>query len=361
MALLFILLVGLSLAFLVAAKFFFPRALTIGELSCLLGGSLILSLLLVWGMFAANVHDFDFLNGQVISKQMVRVPCRHSYQCMCVTISTGKDSTTTVCQTCYLHPYDQDWDIHTSVGNYTIDTKDSQGLDEPSFWAAAKPGDPVARKESVTNYLKASPQSLFSQKLKRQDATTWKGLLPDYPSIHHYYEINRVAVLGFAYPQQATLNSDLNHMLETLGPRKQVNVVVVLAKTPARSYKNTVERQWNGAKKNDVVVVIGTTNYPKIAWADAFSFAKSKNNELLMVKLRDQIEDLGTLTQPAALTKIIQTNVDRYYHRVPMSTFAYLRYDYRPSGLTVLLAFLGYFLVFWAGLIYCIRNNDTVD
>jgi hypothetical protein len=360
MSLLFLTLVGLSVAMLIAGKIFFPRDLTGLEIALLFGGSLLLTLLVLGLLFLGNVHDTDVLSGTVISKKMERVGCRHSYECNCVTYGEG-DNETTICQTCYEHPYDQDWIVHTTVGDYDINTKDSQGLIKPAFWAKAQAKDPVAREESVINYLKASPQSLFNQSLLAADQKTWVKQLPAYPRVHSYYEINRVATLGVGYQEQEQLNNELNVMLEKVGPAKQVNVVVVVVNTTNRDYKNVLERHWNGAKKNDVVVVLGTKNYPKIDWADAFSFAKSTNNELLMIKLRDHLEDLGDLRKTSDITKVIEDDINQNFNREPMSHFQYLRYEYVPSGWSLLIACLIYALCFAGAFLYCIENDVRND
>lgn len=356
MALLFLTLMGLSCALVVAGKMFFPRELTRMEIAVLLGTSVVLTMSVLSVLFLSNVHDIDILNGRVVSKTMDQVHCRHSYECNCVTYHSGK-SETRVCQTCYLHPFDQDWVVHTTVGDYDIETQDSQGLIRPEFWKLARRNDPVAKEESVINYLKASPQSLFNQSLRQSDQKTWHNRLPVYPRVQQYYQINRVATLGLGYPEQQQLNDQLNVMLETVGPARQVNVVVVVVNTTDRDYKNILERHWNGAKKNDVVIVLGTSGYPKIDWVDAFSFARSKKNALLMVKLRDHLEDIGDLHQTAAITKVIHDDVMAHFNRQPMRDFEYLRHDYTPSGWSLVIALLIYTLGFLAAFIYCLKND----
>src|SRR5574342_424492 len=133
-------------------------------------GLVVLACLIVAGSSAgivscANTHDVEVWNGVVTGKEQNTVSCSHSYQCNCRQSCTGSgknQSCTTVCDTCYEHSHDYDWDVYTSINDtITIDRVDRQGVNEPSLWTAVKMGEPVSVTHSYKNYIKASPGTLF--------------------------------------------------------------------------------------------------------------------------------------------------------------------------------------------------------
>lgn len=290
--------------------------------------------------FYGSMSDFDILNGQITGKKQVWVPCTHTYQCNCTEDSKGN----TTCQTCYYHTNDWDWDVYSTVGTFTIDRVDWQGADEPKRWADVKIGEPASRKEFIMNYMKASKQSLYSDKITPEDYAKFKSLLPVYPKPYDYYRYNRVLPVGMSYPESNQLSEQLSMDLRKVGNQKQVNILVVVVPTNDKTYRYALEKYWQGGKKNDAVIVIGSKTYPKIDWTSGFSYANSMDNAMLFDQLSDDLMKSGSLKDTQALSRIIINDVNRYWNRHPMKGFKYLSHDYVPSGKTLFLAILAYLL-----------------
>lgn len=103
-----------------------------------------------------SLEDREILSGRITEKKKVQVGCRHSYSCNCTdhcsSDSRGNQSCITVCQTCYDHSYDYDWNLYTNVpATISIGTVDRQGLIMPPRWGTAYVGEPVAVENTYTN------------------------------------------------------------------------------------------------------------------------------------------------------------------------------------------------------------------
>jgi hypothetical protein len=156
---------------------------------------ILLMLIAFWTISYRNkVSDIEILNGSVTGKQRDIVNCSHSYSCNCRTTcsGSGKDrSCSQECETCYEHSFDFKYVIHSTLGNFNINTLDSQGLKEPNRYTLVKLNDPVVKKHRYNNYIKGSNTSIFNSKHRY----TKKEMLdlPNYPiDIHDYYRINRI-------------------------------------------------------------------------------------------------------------------------------------------------------------------------
>lgn len=293
-------------------------------------------MIVYWSGVYSQTSDTLVVNGQVTSKEMNRVSCRHDYQCNCRTRCSGSGknrSCSTVCDTCYEHSFDNDWDVHTTIGGYTISTIDRQGLKEPPRWTQVKKTDPVSRTEWYVNYVKAVPESLFNFNMKLlQD---FKEGRPAYPlTIYDYYNIDRFITSGVAVIDASQWNKDLSLILGELGPSKQVNAVVVVTKQSNAMFAKAMQASWIGGKKNDVVVVIGAPEYPNVAWVEVFGWSK---NALFNVQLRDDILAIGTVDR-LKIVPAIRTNIVKSYVRKPMAEYEYLKDQIEPPMWVTILA-----------------------
>lgn len=300
--------------------------------SFLISGGFV-TILYIAGVYS-QTHNVEILNGEVTSKERIHDTYLQSYKCNCRTTRSGKTNTTT-CSTCYRRHYTVSWDCHTNLGNITIDKKDwtNQGvylLPDPDRYTIIKTGDPVAQEHSYTNYVKAAPDSLFHQ----IDVKKHEKLIPIYPDkVYDYYKINRVLTMGVSLPDQDTWNYELSLMLKTLGPQKQANVVIVFVNTADQSYLHSLEGKWIGGNKNDIIVIIGTSNYPKIDWVGVSSWTDS---QLFKVELRDSIIALGSVERRSILNLIEQKTLQLYV-RKEMKDFQYLQNQVEPPTWVIVL------------------------
>ena len=345
------------------AHLIFPERFTLIEgvvqsaVATVLGGIILLCI------YHKDLGDFAILNGQVTGKKSEKVNCEHSYTCNCVTTCSGSGSSrtcSTICQTCYEHSYDIDWNVFTSVGNLTIDRVNRQGTKEPPRWTAVLPGEPASRTESYRNYLKASPASLFAMGEIENDKIKYAGLFPTYPRVYDYYRYNRVIQIKTSYPQATELNNTLNMELRTLGIQKQVNILVVFVKTTDPQYRFAFERHWLGGKKNDVIILFGMDDERKLSWTDVITFGKNSGNEMLAVLLRDEIRGLAERQQfgnATMLSGIITKTIANSFKRKQMKDFEYLKDDYSPSG-NAIMGFVIFQIILLTGMTIFFYNFD---
>lgn len=308
----------------------------------------VLTLLVYLGGLASQVGDVEILNGEVISKNSEHVSCSHSYECRCKEVKnpqtcSGSGSartcsgggTTRTCDTCYEHSYDVDWNVITNVGTFNIDRVDRQGTSTPPRWTAVVQGEPVAKTHYFINYVKAVPDSLFHA--RAEVAGKFDSMIPAYPSgVYDYYRLDRAISVGVPVPDLKAWNQDISQIVRKLGPQRQANVIVVFVNTADQSYLHALEGKWIGGKKNDIIVIIGTTSYPKIDWVAVSSWT---DKALFKVYLRDEIFALQNIDRPAII-KAIETNTMKSFERKQMKDFEYLKYNIEPPFWMLTLAII---------------------
>jgi hypothetical protein len=295
----------------------------------------------VYGMgLYGQTADVEILNGQVTSKERTHGSYVRSYECNCRQVCTGTGqnrSCSQVCSTCYEDRYTVNWSCDTTVGSYVIKHLDTTSRSvyntpDPARYTVIQPGDPVAREHSYTNYVKAVPDSLFH----KNKVEKFKSLIPPYPEqVFDFYKINRVFAMGVPVPDLADWNHDLSMALRTLGPQKQANAVIVMVNTNDQSYIHALEGEWIGGKKNDIIVVIGTTSYPKIDWVAVSSWT---DKQLFKVQLRDEIMAQGTIDRKQVITALEKHTMSTYV-RKSMKDFEYLKHQIEPPTWVLIVAF----------------------
>lgn len=307
-------------------------ALQIGVVGLVLGIGLFIA-------YEAPTADTEVWNGQVTDKTREVVSCRHSYQCNCVCVSRDKNGSCTseVCQTCYEHEFDVDWNIFASTKEaVSIETADRQGLMEPKRWDDAYIGEPWESKHAFTNYIKANPDSVLLG--TKGDMKKWGKLVPKYPdSIYNIYYNNPVINMGVPGVDVNTWNWLVRDINKTLGPKKQVHIIVILVPTNDRNYLYALKDAWIGGKKNDVDVIIGSQDGKTIDFADVMSWS---TNHALQVELRDDIEGIKDFSQRDAIVKAINNRVDADFVRMHMKSMKWLLRSYQPSGTVILWLFI---------------------
>ena len=291
-----------------------------------------------YGISAYNsVHDVEVWSGRVVSKKKVWVPCSHSYPCNPYNCGTAKQPMT-CWHTCYYHTNDWDWDVYTSNGEViTIDRVDSRGSDEPPRWTAVKIGEPTAQTHSFVNYIKGNSSTVLR---KTGTKGSFPGMIPEYPNkVYDYYHVDRFVSVGVAEPAAREWNRMLGEINADLGQKKKLNIVVVAAKTADPNYRYAIEEEWIGGKKNDLLVILGVPNYPKIEWVDVISWSKAEN---LKVELRDSLLAIGSMEKREVIGQAIRGLSDESFVHRSMKEFEYLAASTQPgTGWTIALFIIG--------------------
>jgi len=290
--------------------------------------------------YNSRTSDTEVWNGQVTEKKRNEVSCRHSYSCNCHTTCSGSGSNrscTEHCDTCYEHRYDVDWDVYASTGESTsIDTIDRQGLGMPPRWGSAYLGEPWASQHEFTNYIKANPDSVLLG--TKGDVVRFKAMIPPYPSeIYNYYYNNPVINMGVPNVSLDTWNWLIREKNKTLGPKKQVHIIVILVPTDDRAYMLALKDAWIGGKKNDVDVVIGSKDGKTIDFADVMSWS---TNKAMAVDLRDQLQTIGDLQKKDDLVNAINDTIIAEFVRMHMKDMKFLMRSFQPSGTSMIVIFI---------------------
>lgn len=309
-------------------------------------------------VYSGRLYDTEVWNGLVNKKWSETVHCRHGYPCNCREVCSGSGknrSCYTHCDTCYMHSFDKDWNVQSTTGReWTIDTIDSQGLSEPPRWTQVQQGDPTSETHSFTNYLKASPDTLFNQ--QGVDLAKFLKVLPMYPlDIYDYYKLKRFIGYEAKITDWELWDSDLAKLNGRLGPSKQMNIIIVVVRNQPKEYFYALKQHWIGGKKNDTVVVLNLDNSNILTWTDIMSFTSSQN---FIVVLRDDLSKIGLLDRQKVLSTIEMDS--QLFVRKPMEEYTYLRYLFRPSGGELLFGLiLG--IISAIGLSYWMDQQDLFE
>lgn len=317
-----------------AARVIFKTEITWAEMALNIG---IVCVLMSGVWYAGNysaTSDTEIWSGTVKNKAKVRVSCEHSYSCNCTT-STNKDgSTTETCDTCYDHSYDVDWRVKTNIGDFNIRRTDRRGLNTPPRWTQVQVGEPASLEKGYTNYVQAVAESLFNE--DKQYAERYAKQIPNYPSVYDYYRIDRVIDVDVGVKDLKQWNADLSGIMRELGPKKQANINIVFVNNPDSKYIYGLRSAWEGFEKNDIVIAVGSTNYPKIDWVQVQSWSK---NKLFNVTARDELTDLGTINREQFIATIDHITKEHFVRR-PMAEFEYLKDEIEPPMWAMIIAML---------------------
>jgi hypothetical protein len=307
--------------------------------------STLFSVVLTAGVFALSASgqtwDTEILNGQVTGKTREQGHYLRSYQCRCrqTCSGTGQNrSCSTTCDTCYEDRYTVTWACQTTLGTFTIQHLDRSSRSvynepDPARWTAIWQGEPVSKTASYVNYVQAVPQSLFTPANEAVKAR-FANLIAPYPDqVYDFYRVDRFITRGLQVADAAKWNHEIGMLLRTLGPSKQVNLVVVVAPTSDPTFEFALRDAWANANKNDVVLIVGTTAYPKIEWVRVLTWSKA---EIFKVELRDAVLALGEM-KPETVLPVVAQQIQKNFVRREMADFEYLKSEIDPPMWVIVL------------------------
>lgn len=312
------------------------------------GGTLILALIIA-AISNYTTRDTEVLNGFVLGKEIHRFecptntsnPCENGYDCNCVTTTydcgtkeSPQTCSTTDCDTCYEYDWERNFFVHSSLQGeraYKISRIDDQGAKIPPRWTSVREGDPVSITNVYKNYILGVADSLFSEDGVAEEK--YRAIIPAYPlNVYDYYRIDRLVTVGKVKLDQKVWNESISRILVQVGPKKQANVIVVVAEGVGMDFANAVRRSWKGFKQNDIVVFAGVDAAGNLTWTRTMSWSK-----LSMVNIKMESEILGLFKgkplEPLVFTDTIKTVSLAHFERRSMEEFKYLK-DSAPLSTT---------------------------
>lgn len=294
--------------------------------------------------------DTEIWNGVIAKKWEGSGSCCHSYQCnphSCNCDSKGNNCSTCY-DTCYEHSSDTTWNASTSNGETAYyDGCNAPGSSPPGRYESIIIGEPTAIEHSYTNYIKGNPDTLLR---RNGQAERFKGKIPTYPSVYDDYRVHHFLAIGVNVPDAELNNARLSEINAVLGHPKQVNITIIIVNESDASYVEGLREAWIGGKKNDLVVVIGTPAFPKIAWVSVMSWTK---NEDVKISIRNRLVTLPAFDGTQVMN-IIGEEVRTNFVRRQMREFEYLLATLEPPAWVCWLLFIlgclssiGLTIAFW--------------
>ncbi len=336
---------------------------------------ILVSFVVITGLFAlffrtsTELIDTEVWNGYTSRAEYYEAWTERKSRSVCD--ARDKDGHCTSSHTEYYNVrHDPEWKVQTTAGNFDTDRNIYRSYvqhfgnekkvdlhhsnqvsvgDGDMFYAAYdnKPEKliPASREHDYVNYLRASDSIR-----KRRGQTGFQTLIKPYPRVYGSkfgpIEINRVIDAGVKLPKDWVnqLDKQLDIALTRLGHHKQVNIIVYLVNTSDPKFGYALEQAWVNSKKNDVVVILGITNFPEknfvhiLAWTEVEAFK---------IELRDRLMKLPLLTNPQEVGDIIVDQIAKPpnaggFERLPMANLEYLVSEISlPWWCQVLIVLLG--------------------
>lgn len=271
-----------------------------------------------WG----SMQDIEYLNGHITEKLKGTEGCCH---CREVCVSTDKNGSCTSYVTECDHILDYWWALDTSVGTIGIESCSPSSAD-PKEWVRAKVGEPATVESMYTNYLLADKDSIV-----RHDVLNKYGArVPKYPGVFSFYKRRPVVTDGVPVPkgwQEFFAKTN-----DSLGSKKQLDLVVVLTKAKDPTFAQAVESKWLYGPKNSFTVVLGVEGNT-VAWARGVSLSEVSD---LKIRVRDELQGVPLVDAPARVRELVEKD----FHRTPMSKFEYLSKSATPGKVWMIFLYV---------------------
>lgn len=282
--------------------------------------------------------DTEIWNGTIVEKHKESQGCCHSYPCNCHESCSGSGknrSCSTTCDTCYEHSHDVGFYATTSNGETAYsNTCNAPYSWEPSRYKIIKIGEPTAIEHNYQNYIRGNPDTI----IKRTGvADKYKTLIPQYPKVFDYYRAHHfISAINIGAAEYNNFDEKLERLNAQLGAQKKVNIIVILTNVADQNYLEALRQEWIGGKKNDIIVVIGAPEFPKVGWSGVLSWTK---NEDIKINIRNRLLDLNTFDGNKTLDIVREEVYTGFVHR-QWSDYNYLKSTIEPRTWILYLLFI---------------------
>lgn len=311
-------------------KFFIPHKVTLVEAIVASSLSIICAFVFFHTGKYADSMDYELYSGEITSKYRDHDSYQQSYDCNC---RDGK------CSTCYRTIYTVEWGARSNIGNFVIDKEESRyrsvySEPNPARYSRIYIGEPVTTEKRFFNYVKGVPDSLFNE-------TRYKGdfheMIPPYPSVYDFYNINRVLFIG--KNQVINLkewNKDIANAHKKWGYQYKANVILIFTDKPIEIVQD-IRAKWIQGKQNDLILVVGLTDVNKINFVEAIGW--SENNDIKYA-LSSDLMGLNEITDSGKFIENIDQNLKKgYKYRDMEKDFAHLKELIEPPLWVILLTY----------------------
>lgn len=228
---------------------------------------------------------------------------------------------------------------------------------------------PTAIEHPFVNYLKASKSI---RKTTGGNTEGFEEFLTGYPRVRGgmfgKIYLDRVIIKGIPIPADkksdierwaSGVDALLDKALAELGHTKEVNILVYVVGTGDRKFFQALDEHWKHAKKNDVVVIVGTTEFPKIDWADVIAWSRNTD---FATTLKNRLEQLGSMDDGMAFARTILSQVELPldqggFERMSMKELAYLADDVEIAWWAMIVIVLIYGFLTWLTS-WALENNE---
>ena len=222
---------------------------------------------------------------------------------------------------------------------FEFDRVDRRGLEMPGRWGRVYIGEPTAVEHQFINYFKLATHNVVAN---FEDGIPGAAV-PAYPQQYDYYRVGKVFdVDGLLGANASTWQWLMQELNADLGSKKQVNVILMFTKQADQRYLFNVQKAWLGGKKNDVIVIVSAQPSGKINWTQIVTWSTDTS---IKTSLRNDIQQIGDLSQRDAIIQAIRTDVTAHFQRVHMKDQKYLREAWMPSETTAWIMRILFLLV----------------
>lgn len=281
------------------------------------------------------------------------------------TVGSGKNQRTEIYYTTEYRTHHEHWEAYSNIDTQieisqekfhemarVFGSVDTERPHKSGFYS----GDPniyVAYNRTSGEYYPVTDTRMWSNKIKATPSTfsfakvpeTTKGLF-EYPKNDDPFRSDRL--LGTAL---ATIDSlEFDRMNARLGPRKQVNVIMIGMGSADSMLGEWQRSKWIGGKKNDVVIMWGGNN-KKPDWVKVFGWTDS---ELCKRTLESIVLNNGATTQTLPL---IEAEIRAHYVLKDWDkAFAHIRI---PAPAWSLWTYFSCMVVFQIAAWFFFMNNEN--
>jgi len=235
-------------------------------------------------------------------------------------------------------------------------TTSSKLKGEGDEWTSSVRGNmPVSLTKRYENLVVAANANVINVKTSEADIKMLKkeGKLREYPTKYSDafgvpHQARVIDTTGTINVIDWTKSLDITAMM--VGPTKQANPIIYIT-DEGQDFKYILEAYWKGAKKNDIVLILGVSEN-KVVWSDVIAWT---NNTDFMIEM--QQPSTWELQSGLVTCGAMMSRINDFYVRKPMKEFEYLKENITLDWKWQLMIFLANLGLSGMFFYISLRNN----